>query len=301
MGGKARAGEGKIGSRVVHRFLSSLVLRTLTIRGNPAPVHRTFYRLLATYFGPEASWHFMNYGFDSGHFRAHPLDLRPEDDPDRLCIQLYNHLLSPLPIAGTDVLEVGCGRGGGAAYIARDLRARRMVGIDLCHKSVKICETNHHDEHIAFLTGDAQRLPFRDASFDIVVNVESSHAYPSMTDFLEEVQRVLRPGGFFVFADLRWDAPSSASTPPRGMPLLHQQLADCGLAVVHESDLSSGVLQARTADDQRQRTSIRQLVPPGLRAAFAELAGLPGTAMYRRLAERDLIYWSSVLQKPPRA
>lgn len=242
----------------------------------------------------------MNYGFDSEDFRKHPLNLAPEDEIDRLCIQLYDYLLSSLPITGTTVLEVGCGRGGGAAYIARYLRARHIVGIDLCHRSVRICTTNHRDQNIAFLTGDAQRLPFRDSSFDVVMNVESSHGYPSMAAFLEEVHRVLRPGGFFVFADLRWDMPGGRSTPLRGLTMLRQQLVNCGLVVVHESDLSSGVLHARTADNARQREAIRQMVPPGFRAAFAELAGLPGTTMYRRLEARNLVYWSSVLQKPLR-
>lgn len=217
---------------------------------------------------------------------------------DRLCIQLYDHLLSSLSIAGTTVLEVGCGRGGGAGYIANYLRPRRMIGIDLCHTSVRICQTDHHARNIAFLTGDAQHLPFRDASLDVVINVESSHAYASMAAFLEEVQRILRPGGFLVFADLRWDAPGNASRRTRGLTLLKEQLVNCGLTVVHESDLSSEVLQARTADNERQRASIRQQVPRGLRVVFAELAGLPGTTMYRRLEERSLVYWSSVLQKP---
>lgn len=284
--------------RLVRRLLSSFVLRALSIPGTSALVHRTFYRLLASGFGPDAQWHFMNYGFDSAYFRAHPLELRRQQDPDRFSIQLYHHLLSPLAIAGSTVLEIGCGRGGGVAYIARDLQARRTVGIDLCHESVKICRTNHHGRHIAFLTGDAHRLPFRDASFDAVVNVESSHAYASMPDFLDEVRRVLRPGGSFVLADLRWNMPCRASRPGSGLLMLRQQLLNCGLVLVDESDLSSGVLRARTADDERQRTAIRELVPPGLRSAFAELAGLPGTMMHRRLAEHDLIYWSCVLQKP---
>jgi ubiquinone/menaquinone biosynthesis C-methylase UbiE len=46
-------------------------------------------------------------------------------------------------------------------------------------------------------------MPFPDASFDAVINVESSHCYPSMGRFLSEVHRVLRPRGSLLFADLR--------------------------------------------------------------------------------------------------
>jgi SAM-dependent methyltransferase len=261
-------------------------------------VHRAFYRALATYFGPNIPWHFMNYGFDSEHFREHPLPLRPEDTMDRFGIQLYDHLLSSLSIAGTTVLDVGCGRGGGAAYVASYLGPRRVVGIDRCHNSVRICSANHN-RNVEFLTGDAQHLPFGDASFDVVVNVESSHGYPSMAAFLQEVHRILRPGGLLVFADLRWDHDGNGMTPARGLTLLKEQLCRSGLTVIHESDISAGVLRARAADQEGQRASIREHVPRGFRRAFAELAGLPGTTMYRRLEERRLVYWSSVLRKPP--
>jgi SAM-dependent methyltransferase len=50
-------------------------------------------------------------------------------------------------------------------------------------------------------------------SFDAVINVEASHCYPSLPRFLAEVARVLRPGGHFLYADVRrchqlenWDA-----------------------------------------------------------------------------------------------
>ena len=54
-----------------------------------------------------------------------------------------------------------------------------------------------------FVHGDAEKLPFPDQSFDAVINVESSGAYPHFSRFLAEVARVLRPGGHFLYADLR--------------------------------------------------------------------------------------------------
>jgi SAM-dependent methyltransferase len=260
------------------------------------PAHLAFYRLLAGYVGAEVPVHFMNYGFESDQFRRHPLGLRPEHANDRLGIQLYDHLLSPLSMAGKTVLEVGCGRGGGAAYVANYLGPRRVVGLDFCHKSVRICVANH-DRQVAFLTGDALRLPFRDASFDIVLNVESSHAYTSMTAFLIETHRVLKPGGSLVFGDLRWAAHRRQSGHASGLTQLQQQLRACGLVVAHESDISAGVLQARTACAEDQRALVTQHVPRGLRAVFAELAALPGTTMYRHLEDGHLVYWSAILHK----
>jgi ubiquinone/menaquinone biosynthesis C-methylase UbiE len=56
---------------------------------------------------------------------------------------------------------------------------------------------------LTFVQGDAENLPFPDASFDIVVNVESSHTYPHFDRFAAEVRRVLRQGGRFVITDFR--------------------------------------------------------------------------------------------------
>ena len=53
------------------------------------------------------------------------------------------------------------------------------------------------------MQGDAQNLPFPDQSFDAVINVEASHQYPDFPRFLEEVTRVLRPGGHFLYTDSR--------------------------------------------------------------------------------------------------
>ena len=53
------------------------------------------------------------------------------------------------------------------------------------------------------MQGDAENLPFVDQSFDAVINIEASHCYPGFPRFLAEVARVLRPGGHFLYADLR--------------------------------------------------------------------------------------------------
>src|SRR5688572_24776822 len=63
-------------------------------------------------------WTFMNYGFAAENDGGRP-SLDPSDEPDRLCIQLYEHVAGPANLTGAEVLEVGSGRGGGASYLAR--------------------------------------------------------------------------------------------------------------------------------------------------------------------------------------
>jgi SAM-dependent methyltransferase len=52
------------------------------------------------------------------------------------------------------------------------------------------------------MQGDAEALPFADAEFDVVLNIESSHNYPHLEKFFAEAVRVLKPGGYLVHADM---------------------------------------------------------------------------------------------------
>jgi ubiquinone/menaquinone biosynthesis C-methylase UbiE len=56
---------------------------------------------------------------------------------------------------------------------------------------------------LTFKSGAAEALPFDDESFDVVINIESSHCYQSIAKFLSSVHRVLRPNGYFAFAEFR--------------------------------------------------------------------------------------------------
>jgi ubiquinone/menaquinone biosynthesis C-methylase UbiE len=77
---------------------------------------------------------------------------------------------------------------------------------------------NYGSDEIEFIQGSAERLPFGDEDFDVVINIESSHTYGSVARFLSEVERVLRPGGYLLLADLRTSA---------GVTTLQQQINLC--------------------------------------------------------------------------
>src|SRR4051794_21293817 len=110
----------------MERFLSlvsrSAVAKRLLWRG--------WYQFLAARYR-DHRWTFMNYGYRWPAGARAALVLAPEDESDRSCIQLYDLVASAVPLQGRDVLEVGSGRGGGASYVARYLKPRRMVAVDL--------------------------------------------------------------------------------------------------------------------------------------------------------------------------
>ncbi len=248
-------------------------------------------RLAKRYTGMD--WTFMNYGFLESRDGQPDLSfvaLAKEDEPDRLCIQLYHRVASAADLAGRDVLEVGSGRGGGASFLARYHRPARMTGADFSAEAVALCQKRHAAvPNLAFVTGDAERLPFADASFDVVVNVESSHCYGHIDRFFAEAARVLRPGGWFVYTDFR---------AAEDVPAWHAALAaQPGWERVAHEDITAGVADAMRADDERKRRLIAEFIPPRLQHLFGEFAGLVGGQMYEGFRSRKILYQRFAFRK----
>jgi len=236
-------------------------------------------------------WTFMNYGYVPAASEP-ALALEGVDEPDRLCIQLYHHVASATELLSREVLEVGSGRGGGASFLTRYHRPARMTGVDFSRDAVALASQRHAGvANLSFLAGDAEALPFPDASFDVVINVESSHCYGHVDRFFAEAVRVLRPGGWFLYADCRGAA---------DMAKLHTLLAaqPAWTQVGHE-DITGAVADAMEADYQRKRTLIRQFISPRFQPLFGEFAGLVGGQMYEGFRNREILYHRFAFRRKP--
>ncbi len=91
------------------------------------------------------------------------------------------------------VLEVGCGWGELAEWIARETGAE-VVATDLSERMVELARERGLDARVA----DVQRLPFADAVFDVVVAAWMLYHVPDLERGIAEIARVLRPGGRLV-------------------------------------------------------------------------------------------------------
>jgi len=266
-----------------------LIARFFSIALRMPPVKRllwrSWYEFLAGRYR-DRQWTFMNYGHRPPHGTA-PLALAPEDEPDRSCIQLYHLVASAVELTGREVLEVGSGRGGGASFVARYLRPSRVVGVDVSPRAVAFCRARHAVPGLSFEVGNAEHLGFADASFDAVLNVESSHCYGDLGVFVREVRRVLRPEGHFLYADFR---------PRDELDAWRAGLLAAGLRLVLERDITPGVVAALDADDERKRRLIEAQVERPLRRAFHQFAALRGTAFYDKLRRGTVVYRVFVLQ-----
>jgi SAM-dependent methyltransferase len=217
---------------------------------------------------------FLNYGFAAAgdtESWVHVSDARY-----RCHLSLVRHVLQDVDLRSKTVLEVGCGRGGNCYYLARYTQAGQIVGLDCCLPNVVLARRNTKLLEVQFLAGDAQRLPFADESFGVVLNLESAHCYPDFPAFLTESARVLVKGGTLCFADL-WDL----QVIPVEWEAREKALANSSLRIVAQEDISEHVFQALNRSDgiceELRRLAVpesRDLVECVVRGAEALRAGL---------------------------
>ncbi|HLV34308.1 MAG TPA: methyltransferase domain-containing protein [Spirillospora sp.] len=129
-----------------------------------------------------------------------------------------NYRLSTVHAAGEDLqrivqliaehpaqhaLDAGCGAGHTAAAIAP--YAEKVVAFDLTPLMLEQVEALAAERGLTNLTtklGDIENLPFEDNSFDLVTSRYSAHHWPHPQTALNEIARVLQPGGRFIFSDI---------------------------------------------------------------------------------------------------
>jgi ubiquinone/menaquinone biosynthesis C-methylase UbiE len=241
----------------------------------------------------------MNYGYASldGDGAGEPAR---SNDPERFARQLYARVAEAGDLAGKDVLEVGCGRGGGARFIFERFRPRTMTGVDFAPKAISRCRAEHGVRGLTFVVADAEAMPFADDSYDVVLNVESSHCYSDVPRFLEEVRRVLRPGGLLLFADFRHTVlpqeANDAVIAQEDVRRLHEQLAAAGYRTVEEEDITPNVVEALRLDTPMRRSRLERRVPKPLRKHVLAFAALEGGPMYAAFADRHWTYLRFVLR-----
>ncbi len=222
------------------------------------------------------------------------------DRAERFQLQLYTELLRLLEEPDnyrrvSRCLEISCGRGGGLCHLARQLpRQAKVIGLDYSTHAIAFCQEHYAAlRNFTFVRGDALNLPFEDGAFDLVVNVEASHAYGDDARFLGEVRRVLHPQGRFLYADYRTRAK---------MARLEELASAAGLAG-ELRDITPNVVSACELDAERRRTIIRAGLPWYARLVLTSslegYSGLPGTANLERFRSRDRMYFLGCLSPRP--
>lgn len=107
---------------------------------------------------------------------------------------------------GQSILDIGCGSGGLLIKIKSKYPNSKIVGVDPDPKILKIAQEKAIKNHlkIDFQNAWAEKLPFKDHSFDVVISSLTFHHLPTeiKKKTLQEVHRVLKKDGRFLLADI---------------------------------------------------------------------------------------------------
>ncbi len=112
------------------------------------------------------------------------------------------------PRKGQTYLDVGCGNGAAALEVAREL-GLRVVGIDVDAEQIAFAREACGEAKVRFEIADGERLPFDGGVFDFVGAHRVTHHIPRWQTALDEMARVLAPGGRLIYTDFvvpRWTA-----------------------------------------------------------------------------------------------
>ena len=187
------------------------------------------------------------------------------------------HALARMPVeAGDTVLDLGCGSGY-AGRVLRDTQdAGRVYGLDGSPEMARNARSYTDDSGVGYLVGDFDALPFADDTVDHVWSMESFYYATDPAHTLEEVARVLRPGGTFYCAvnyyeenvhshawqeridvDMtRWSAAEYREAfRAAGLTVAEQDsIPDRDVEIPPESEFPTGEWETREAMTERYRT-----------------------------------------------
>ena len=239
------------------------------------------------------------------------------------------HVLSEEPVQrlgekahideSTHVLDVACGMGGPARYLAQHFGCH-VTGIEYSEEFVAtaryLCELTHLDGRVEIVHGDATNLPFEDKRFDVTW---TQHAQANISDkrgFFGEMYRVLKPGGTCVMHDLYGSDqkephyPSYWAKAPADSFLITPEVTqslimECGFRIIEWMDTTQAFINWRRPDladvpqtlDEQTR---KQVGIPGLDHGL--LLG-PGMIQMQRYAVEDsesgaLGFFEALLERP---
>jgi len=158
---------------------------------------------------------------------------------------------------GAELLDLGCGIGGAARTLMTEFYCR-VTGIDLVEEYIQTARTLNaqtgYNGQIKFEQGNALDIPFGDDSFDVVFSQHVTMNVEDKTRLIQEVRRVLRPGGKFVLYEI---CAGSVSTPHFPVPwagdsainflvepqTLRQMLEETGFKTIEWRDVTAQSLE----------------------------------------------------------
>jgi len=143
----------------------------------------------------------------TGEFNTQMYDLMMRTMRDRGWIE--TNLIIKEGISSGLALEVGPGPGYLGLEWLKNTKGTALNGLDISDDMISIARKHAVEYKLTdradYFKGDAQKMPFEEGHFDAVFTNGSLHEWARPEDVLNEIARVIKPGGIYVISDLRRD------------------------------------------------------------------------------------------------
>jgi len=229
----------------------------------------------------------MNYGYaeEKGPFIE-------SNSEEIYCLQLYHFIASGMfsfkSLESKSVLEVGSGRGGGLEYVLQTFNPDKVIGVDYCQKQVDLCNEFYSGiKKLKFVQGDAENLGMKDESFDVVINVESSHCYGKIDRFFAEVFRVLKEDGVFLYTDFM---------KPEEATRRENVFKTIGFKIIKKKDITGNIIRSMDLENKRKVDAITKF-SKFTRYFLDQFVGLQTSKVYKVFKDREWVYMAYYLTR----
>ncbi|CAF1077680.1 unnamed protein product [Adineta steineri] len=203
-------------------------------------------------------------------------------------------ILANVTLTDKNVLEINCGRGAGAAWCAHTHASHSYIGTDPSQDIINLCQRLYSTTpRLSFVVADATKhLPFENESIDSILCIEATHAFDELiaiTQFANEVTRVLRPNGYLLWCDFCYMNGSGT--------LVYDLIASDELIIEEKINITRNVLHALDIQNKSRTDFIQRYTQPEEQEYFRRFAGLPGTEIYEDMSQGRSEYWRVVFRK----
>ncbi|CAF1442458.1 unnamed protein product [Adineta steineri] len=246
-----------------------------------------WYKKMSSIYTNVNELQFMNWGYAD-------LDEHSDDNTGYYSKKLYQQVLANITLTDQNILEVGCGRGAGAAWCVRTYAPCSYVGIDPSQDVINLCEKYYSTiPRLSFMIADPKTyLSFQNESTDVVISIETTNIFDEIVavkQFVNEITRVLTPNGYFLWCGLCNVDGSSV--------LIDYLTANDAFIIKEKVNITRNVLHALDIQNNSRTDFIDRYIQPANQEYYRLLAGLPGTQLYNNMQQGRAEYWRIVFHK----
>ena len=231
----------------------------------------------------DKNWTTMNYGY-----YTKKMNKTIDSNIEKYSLNFYDTFGNPYIKNNMDVLEISSGRGGGLKYLSNNWKNTNFLGIDYSKSNIQFSNNNHNNKNLKYITGNALKLKLN-TKFDVILNIEASHAYNYNKQFYKSVDELLKKNGVFIYIDFI----------DRKKFNKLNKLIQQHFNIVEYNDITSNVHKSLIETNDYKKKLIKKHFPFNfiLRKIAYELYGLKNSYIFNQFANKNYIYFAFVLSK----